>query len=470
MARSDLSDLVGGASEDLGVEYKAWIDTSIPETRAKLARHIAALANHGGGYLIFGVDDKTRRPLGANPFDAKLFSQEAMAGIVKKYLDPRVQLQVEDVELDGVSYPVLVVPSHGPRPVIAGADGPRTGNAPAVGVRQGEIYIRVAGPASEAIRSPDDWNGLLDRCLSHRSDLLGKILRQSIAKPSRPSSEASKLLLAAVEDTARDFAEQAPLLAAQVATPEKARIREAGSRFCAFGYALLDEDGELVEAENPRGLNDRVSVAMHRYAYDGWSSFLPLSFPERAPQIRTAALLGHDRTYLEGMRLPNTGIVTGALDYWRLYEAGVAVTVESYREDWVRAANGGVPHVSTLLSLFRLHSILAHARLLGQELPGVHQVVFRQDWRGMSGRALMWDNGRVVSPLNVVDDRFAKTAAIPWAELRDDYFSALRRLSLPFFALFASPGWLEPETWLTRELVEREFAKLRVDTVRLFED
>ena len=88
----------------------------------------------------------------------------------------------------------------------------------------------------------------------------------------------------------------------------------------------------------------------------------------------------------------------------------------------------------------------------------------------MSGRALMWDNGRVVSPLNVVDDRFAKTAAIPWAELRDDYFSALRRLSLPFFALFASPGWLEPETWLTRELVEREFAKLRVDTVRLFED
>ena len=206
MARSDLSDLVGGASEDLGVEYKAWIDTSIPETRAKLARHIAALANHGGGYLIFGVDDKTRRPLGANPFDAKLFSQEAMAGIVKKYLDPRVQLQVEDAELDGVSYPVLIVPSHGPRPVIAGADGPRTGNAPAVGVRQGEIYIRVAGPASEAIRSPDDWSGLLDRCLSHRSDLLGKILRQSIAKPSRPSSEASKLLLAAVEDTARDFA------------------------------------------------------------------------------------------------------------------------------------------------------------------------------------------------------------------------------------------------------------------------
>lgn len=49
--------MVAGRSEDLGVEYNAWIDTSDGEVRAKLARHIAALANNGGGYLIFGVDD-----------------------------------------------------------------------------------------------------------------------------------------------------------------------------------------------------------------------------------------------------------------------------------------------------------------------------------------------------------------------------------------------------------------------------
>lgn len=60
MPSSDLSELVAGKSEDLGVEYKAWMDTSQPEVRAKLARHIAALSNHGGGYLIFGVDDTTR--------------------------------------------------------------------------------------------------------------------------------------------------------------------------------------------------------------------------------------------------------------------------------------------------------------------------------------------------------------------------------------------------------------------------
>ena len=61
MPESDLSELVSGKSEELGVEYKAWMDTGDPVARANLGRHIAALANHGGGYLIFGVEDKTRR-------------------------------------------------------------------------------------------------------------------------------------------------------------------------------------------------------------------------------------------------------------------------------------------------------------------------------------------------------------------------------------------------------------------------
>lgn len=73
MASFDLSDLLAGTSENLGTEFKAWMDTSNGEVRAKLARHIAALANHGGGYLIFGVDDKTRKPLGKTTLDLSLF-------------------------------------------------------------------------------------------------------------------------------------------------------------------------------------------------------------------------------------------------------------------------------------------------------------------------------------------------------------------------------------------------------------
>ncbi len=84
--QSDLSELVSGRSEDLGVEYKAWVDTSQASVRAKLARHIAALANHGGGYLVFGVDDSTREPMGETTLDRRNFSQDTLAGIVRRYL------------------------------------------------------------------------------------------------------------------------------------------------------------------------------------------------------------------------------------------------------------------------------------------------------------------------------------------------------------------------------------------------
>jgi predicted HTH transcriptional regulator len=139
MASIDLSDLLAGTSENLGIEFKAWMDTSNGEVRAKLARHIAALANHGGGYLIFGVDDKTRRPLGKTTLDPSLFSQDAITGIIKKYLDPRLQILVEHVAHEGITYPVLVIPPHGARPVVAIADGPQDDRNRPIGIAQGTI-------------------------------------------------------------------------------------------------------------------------------------------------------------------------------------------------------------------------------------------------------------------------------------------------------------------------------------------
>jgi predicted HTH transcriptional regulator len=55
--------LVDTPNETLEVEYKSWLDLDDNETRADLARHIAAIANHGGGYIVFGFDDKTLQPI-----------------------------------------------------------------------------------------------------------------------------------------------------------------------------------------------------------------------------------------------------------------------------------------------------------------------------------------------------------------------------------------------------------------------
>jgi hypothetical protein len=465
MADSDLEVLIASKSEALEVEYKAWLDTSEPEAKAKIARHLAALSNHGGGYLIFGVDDKTREPQGSTTLAQGLFGEDAISSIVKRYLDPRFQCRVERVTYEGVVYPVVIVPSHGARPVIAIADGPQDAKKQPVGIREGAIYVRSAGPESIAIKRPDEWTALLERCLAHRADLLASIMRQAMGASSKPSSDAVDLLKAACNTTAASFASQIQEVVALVEEKDKERVRHMAGHFAVLGYGLMGDDGELLVIENLRSLNARADVGMHDYAYFGWNAFLPLHVPERAPQYRLEPLLGQDRSYLESMRLANSGLLPAALDYWRIYEDGVFCWAESYREDVPWPPQN--PMLRVVFCLVKLHSVLAHARLVGQEMPTVARVTFHMNWKGLAGRMLHWDEHRMVGPAHLADDRFVKTITIEWSELRDDYFSALRKLSLPFFNLFAITGWQDPEAWLTRDVVERELGAMDM-RMRLF--
>jgi hypothetical protein len=70
----------------------------------------------------------------------------------------------------------------------------------------------------------------------------------------------------------------------------------------------------------------------------------------------------------------------------------------------------------------------------------------------------------------MADDRFVKTIAVEWAVLRDSYFEALRRVAIPFFQVFGAAGWFNPDEWLTREVVETEFSRPRMNTIKLFEE
>ena len=54
MDTPELQELVDAPRERLDVEYKAWQDLTDGEASAKLAKHLCALANLGGGFLVFG--------------------------------------------------------------------------------------------------------------------------------------------------------------------------------------------------------------------------------------------------------------------------------------------------------------------------------------------------------------------------------------------------------------------------------
>ncbi|WP_246798800.1 AlbA family DNA-binding domain-containing protein [Rhizobium leguminosarum] len=120
--RSDLTDLVDYPRETLDIELKDWIDIGDKVAQAKLARHIAALANHGGGYLVFGFrDDESIAPY--RPTDLSGYNRDTFGRIVTRYLTPAFQCDVQLVQSSaGLIYPVVRVPSHGSTPIGAKAD------------------------------------------------------------------------------------------------------------------------------------------------------------------------------------------------------------------------------------------------------------------------------------------------------------------------------------------------------------
>ena len=85
MDHPQLQELVDAPMERLDVEYKAWLNLDDREAQATLAKHLCALANHGGGFVVFGIaNDMT--PVGQPPDEAGPYDQDRLSGIVSRYL------------------------------------------------------------------------------------------------------------------------------------------------------------------------------------------------------------------------------------------------------------------------------------------------------------------------------------------------------------------------------------------------
>ncbi len=170
---SDLTDLVENPREDLGIECKAWLDLTDNLQRAKTARHLAALANYGGGYMLFGFNDDLTYDQN-RPTDVKIYNRDIFSDIIRRYLTPRFQCEVIYVTAENRDeFPVVRVPGHGSVPIASKADGPMRKSGGPQGIRSGIYYIRKPGPESAAIIGAEDWAPLIRRCvLNDRDGLL----------------------------------------------------------------------------------------------------------------------------------------------------------------------------------------------------------------------------------------------------------------------------------------------------------
>jgi predicted HTH transcriptional regulator len=89
-AARGLQQVVDEPREHLGCEIKDWYDLSSDLNRAKVAKEIVALANYGGGHLIFGLSEQADGSYVASEreFDRAMYTQDCLNDLGKKYLDP----------------------------------------------------------------------------------------------------------------------------------------------------------------------------------------------------------------------------------------------------------------------------------------------------------------------------------------------------------------------------------------------
>lgn len=103
-------------------------------------RNFSAFANNNGGYIVFGVKDKPKKPLGLKDESAEMFDsidEEYISGEINKIFSPAIQWEKNLIEVYGKNFGVIYVYEGTIKPIIAKHD---EGS-----IKNGEIYYRYAG-------------------------------------------------------------------------------------------------------------------------------------------------------------------------------------------------------------------------------------------------------------------------------------------------------------------------------------
>jgi hypothetical protein len=433
---NDLSELVDDPVEREAVEYKVSLDLTDPAAKAKLARHIAALANFGGGKIVLGFNDDL------TPSDSPPppINRDTVASIVKAYLEPTFQCDVRSVSSrSGRSYPVIIIPSHGSVPICARADGPQI-DKKVQGIQRGTYYLRKPGPASEAILTAAEWAPVIRRCaLFDRVSILGAL--QTALAGAQPTVSLQQKLeawhAAAAAAYQRDLA--------QYGDP-----KNAAERHFHFSY-LIDPIDDGPSANDLLRELERANTQVDAEIYDGWGMFHIFHGKGGASFRTDKALDGGEQEFVE-TNFIRDGSNVGATDLWRVASTGMATLLRGYFEDSSGNRPGGYvvgKSFSPNWLVQNVAELVAHANALSAAYPRSALVIFRCEWVGLAGRSIHDPyHGRwFQAGQPAEEDHRVSTATFSVGELSADRFRVIEKLVGPVARAFGIGPTLSAE-WI----------------------
>ncbi|CCJ33721.1 helix-turn-helix domain-containing protein [Caloramator australicus] len=94
--------------EGLKLDFKEKLNIDTESGKKELAKDICAIANSKGGrgYLIFGIEDKSKKIIGINK---DLFSEEKIQQIVSTRIEPPVPVSVDKIDIAGKTIGIITI-------------------------------------------------------------------------------------------------------------------------------------------------------------------------------------------------------------------------------------------------------------------------------------------------------------------------------------------------------------------------
>ena len=175
-APADLERLVLEPVETLEVEYKEWLNLRTKAHRAKLAKELIALRNHGGGHVVLGFSDPEMEASPC-PEGYDYVTADYVNGVVARYSDPPFHCRTASV----LGHLVISVPAGVTVPVRS-----KKGSENDEIIRD-RYYTRRPGPSSEPPQSGLEWDTLLRRCIANRDVELEALVRRIVRVMANPT-------------------------------------------------------------------------------------------------------------------------------------------------------------------------------------------------------------------------------------------------------------------------------------------
>ena len=202
---------------------------------AEYFRDFAAFANNRGGYLIFGVTDKPRVPVGLSKSALAQFEKvdpEKISGFLLEICSPSIEWEQATYKVRGASFGVFRVHAAREKPVIAKKDEGRQQI-----IKNGEVYYRYSG-RSQKIQHAELENIIERRIQQNNQQWLDLVRKIGSAGPNN----------AAILDTERSLIEKqdAQILVMDDDLAKKMRFIKEGQFQEKFGVPTLKLIGDIV--------------------------------------------------------------------------------------------------------------------------------------------------------------------------------------------------------------------------------